>query len=187
MPTVACNNPYISRNHHAASGSPGSSRERERIKSKRSKISVKRKRILRSALEKAGEVALRLTLEVSAGVKAFDGPPLKPSDVKDLFLRNFRVRLSTSEAEALIMHFTSSTTKVGGGSARSQSVAEYSARTRPTIMSIPVFTDAIVLFTVTQSLIHVCCLSCVRCWLCCQNRFVNYGRSSPFLHPKWPT
>lgn len=56
-------------------------------------------------MEKAGDVALRLTLEVSAGVKAFDGPPLKPSDVKDLFLRNFRVRLSSSEAEALIKHF----------------------------------------------------------------------------------
>lgn len=104
----------IIRNHHPANGSPGSSRERERVKSGRTKASRKQKRILRSALEKAGEVALRLTMEVSAGVKAFDGPPLKPSDVKDLFLRNFRVRLSASEAEALIMHFTSSTTMVRG-------------------------------------------------------------------------
>ncbi|CAM9641240.1 unnamed protein product [Pylaiella littoralis] len=72
-------------------------------------MAVPRQRILRSALDKAGEVALRLTLEVSAGVKAFDGPPLKPRDVKDLFLRNFRVRVSTSEAEALIVNFTTAT------------------------------------------------------------------------------
>lgn len=76
------------------------------MRSKQTKISRKQRRTLRRALEKAGDVALRLTLEVSAGVKAFDGPPLTPSDVKDLLLRNFRVRLSTSEAEALILHFS---------------------------------------------------------------------------------
>lgn len=49
---------------------------------------------------------MRLTVEVYAGLKAFDGPPLAPADVKDVLLRNFRVRFSTSEAEALIMHFS---------------------------------------------------------------------------------
>jgi len=49
---------------------------------------------------------LRLTVEVYAGLKAFDGPPLAPADVKDVLLRNFRVRFSTSEAEALIVHFS---------------------------------------------------------------------------------
>lgn len=49
---------------------------------------------------------MRLTAEASPGVKAFDGPPLEPADVRDLFLRNFRVRLSSSEAEAIVRHFT---------------------------------------------------------------------------------
>lgn len=39
------------------------------------------------------------------GVKAFDGPPLGPGDVKDLLLRNFSVRTSRSEAAALVAHF----------------------------------------------------------------------------------
>lgn len=49
---------------------------------------------------------MRLTAEVYAGLKAFDGPPLTPGDVKDVLLRIFRVRFSTSEAEALIVHFS---------------------------------------------------------------------------------
>lgn len=99
---------FGNRAHHGGtSGSPGSSRERdERGGSKRNMANLRQRRTLRNALDKAGEVALRLTLEVSAGVKAFDGPPLTPRDVKDLFLRNFRVTLSTSEAEALIVNFT---------------------------------------------------------------------------------
>lgn len=99
--------------HNASTGvSPGSSREGDDEGGSKKKMAVPRQRILRSALDKAGEVALRLTLEVSAGVKAFDGPPLKPRDVKDLFLRNFRVRVSTSEAEALIVNFTTAVIKV---------------------------------------------------------------------------
>ncbi|CAN0221540.1 unnamed protein product, partial [Scytosiphon promiscuus] len=86
--------------------SRGSSREREGEKSRPDKVTRKQRRILRRALEKAGVAALRLTSEASAGVKAFDGPPLEPADIKDFFRRNFRVRLSSSEAEAIITHFT---------------------------------------------------------------------------------
>ena len=57
-------------------------------------------------MQKAREVALRYTIEASAGMKAFDGPPLGPKNIKDLLLRNFRVKLSTSEAIALIVYFT---------------------------------------------------------------------------------
>lgn len=38
-------------------------------------------------------------------MKAFDGPSLSPADVKDLFWRNFRVKLSAAEAEAMIVNF----------------------------------------------------------------------------------
>lgn len=69
-------------------------------------VTRKEKKTLRRALDKAGEVALRYTIEMSAGMKAFDGPPLGPEDVKDLLLRNFRVKLSMSEAGALIKNFT---------------------------------------------------------------------------------
>lgn len=97
----------------ASSPSPGSSRERAEGGGSNQKMeTIRQRRTLRSALSKAGEVALRLTMEVSAGVKAFDGPPLAPKDVKDLFLRNFRVKLSTSEAETLIVNFTRTVRKV---------------------------------------------------------------------------
>lgn len=72
------------------------------------------KRVLRRALEKAGEAALRYTIEASVGMKAFDGPHLGPRDVRELLLRNLRIKLSVAEATALIAHFT----KVRGGAAR---------------------------------------------------------------------
>lgn len=56
-------------------------------------------------------------------MKAFDGPPLKSGDVKDLFLRNFGVRLSTAEAKALIVHFISK--KVSGGKNHEGPVSKY--------------------------------------------------------------
>lgn len=70
-----------------------------------SQMTRKQKRTLRRALTTAGEVALRYTMEASVGMKAFDGPPLGPKDLKDLLLRNFRIRLPVSEAAALIAHF----------------------------------------------------------------------------------
>lgn len=73
------------------------------------------KRVLRRALEKAGEAAMQYTIEASAGMKAFDGPPLGPRDVRELLLRSFRIKLSVSEATALIEHFTKVTM---GGAAR---------------------------------------------------------------------
>eukprot|EP00904_Undaria_pinnatifida_P004909 jgi/Undpi1/1548/HiC_scaffold_11.g04938.m1 len=94
-------------------GSPGSSRERDTGHPTDSKAATrKEKRTLRCALQKAREVALRYTIEASAGMKAFDGPPLGPKNIKDLLLRNFRVKLSTPEAIALIAYFT----KKGGRS-----------------------------------------------------------------------
>lgn len=96
----------LHRTNAGCSGSRGSSREREGEVLRSDKVTRKHRRTLRRALEKARIAAQRLTLEALVGVKAFDGPPLGPADIRDLFLRNFRVRLSFSEAEAIITHFT---------------------------------------------------------------------------------
>ncbi|CAM9375217.1 unnamed protein product [Sphacelaria rigidula] len=61
---------------------------------------------MRCALEKAGEAAARYTIEVSKEMKAFDGPPLGPRDVRELLLRVFRIKLSVPEATALVAYFT---------------------------------------------------------------------------------
>lgn len=62
--------------------------------------------MLRRALVKAAAAAMRYNLDVTAGMKAFDGPPLGPRDVRELLLRNFRIKLSVPEATALVGHFT---------------------------------------------------------------------------------
>lgn len=64
------------------------------------------RKVMRCALEKAGEAAARYTIEVSKEMKAFDGPPLGPRDVRELLLRVFRVKLSVPEAIALVAYFT---------------------------------------------------------------------------------
>ncbi|CAM9413621.1 unnamed protein product, partial [Ectocarpus fasciculatus] len=95
-------------------GSPGSSREGEEGRPHQTKAKKRQRRVLQSALDKARDVALRLTWEDWRGVKAFDGPSLTPADVKDLFWRNFRVKLSTPEAEAMIVNFCKKRCRQGG-------------------------------------------------------------------------
>ncbi|CAN0327562.1 unnamed protein product [Ectocarpus sp. 6 AP-2014] len=95
-------------------GSPGSSREGEEGRPQQTKTKKRQRRVLHSALDKARDVALRLTWEDWRGVKAFDGPSLSPADVKDLFWRNFRVKLSTAEAEAMIVNFSKKRCRQGG-------------------------------------------------------------------------
>ncbi|CAM9261269.1 unnamed protein product [Ectocarpus sp. 8 AP-2014] len=95
-------------------GSPGSSREGEEGRPQQTKTKKRQRRVLHSALDKARDVALRLTWEDWRGVKAFDGPSLSPADVKDLFWRNFRVKLSAAEAEAMIVNFSKKRCRQGG-------------------------------------------------------------------------
>ncbi|CAM9309777.1 unnamed protein product [Ectocarpus sp. 13 AM-2016] len=87
-------------------GSPGSSREEEEGRQQQTKTRKRQRRVLHSALDKARDVALHLSWEDWRGVKAFDGPSLTPADIKDLFWRNFRVKLSAAEAEAMIVNFS---------------------------------------------------------------------------------
>lgn len=102
------------KDHHG--GSPGSLYERDSSSGQASSStrSKSRKRTRRCALDKARQAALSYTLEVSDGMKAFDGPPLGPQDVKDLLRRNFRIAMSTSEAVALIKDFRHDEAKVSG-------------------------------------------------------------------------
>ncbi|CAM9374327.1 unnamed protein product, partial [Discosporangium mesarthrocarpum] len=65
-----------------------------------------RKRALGRALSKVMDVASRCDRDNLQGLKAFEGPPLTPADVKDLLLRNFRVHLTEHEAAELIDHFS---------------------------------------------------------------------------------
>lgn len=87
---------------------PGSASDHDRLGAEAPAPALLRRerRGLRRALEKAGEAATRYTIEVSVGMKAFDGPPLGPRDVRELLLRNFRIKLSVPEATALVAHFT---------------------------------------------------------------------------------
>ncbi|CAM9326054.1 unnamed protein product [Ectocarpus sp. 4 AP-2014] len=95
-------------------GSPGSAQEGEEGRPQQTKTRKRQRRVLHSALDKARDVALRLTWEDWRGVKAFDGPSLAPADVKDLFWRNFRVKLSAAEAEAIIVNFSKKRCRHGG-------------------------------------------------------------------------
>ncbi|CAN0402350.1 unnamed protein product [Ectocarpus sp. 12 AP-2014] len=95
-------------------GSPGSSREGEEGRPQQTKTRKRQRRVLHSALDKARDVALHLTWEDWRGVKAFDGPSLTPADIKDLFWRNFRVKLSAAEAEAMIVNFRKKRCRQGG-------------------------------------------------------------------------